>query len=98
MSDIFTRTAKKLSRKYIKYLEQEFNTTKDEIASWDEDKWDEIYDALCDIEIEELAGLTDDEEESDRCKAASDLVTLLGNAIAKEEGTYNEEEFDNGFK
>ena len=56
----------------------------DEFDTLKEDKLDELYDMLCDIEagiaIGENAKLTDEEE------AAIELVTIMGEAIAKELG------------
>lgn len=53
--------------------------------------WDSII-IMCDIEIAELSG--DDEPESERCKMASGIVTVLGNALAKEEGFYDQQDED----
>jgi translation initiation factor 2 beta subunit (eIF-2beta)/eIF-5 len=50
----------------------------------DEDLYDKVFEKMCDIEIDTIP---DDEyeEESDRCKMASDIVTLLGNSIPRED-------------
>ncbi len=53
--------------------------------------WDSII-IIRDIEIAELGG--DDEPESERCEMASGIVTVLGNALAKEEGFYNQQDED----
>ncbi|MCD8017845.1 MAG: hypothetical protein LUE97_08630 [Oscillospiraceae bacterium] len=45
-----------------------------------------------DIEITELSA--DDEPESKRCEMASDIVTVLGNALAEEEGFYDQQDED----
>ncbi|MCD8343335.1 MAG: hypothetical protein LUC19_02980 [Oscillospiraceae bacterium] len=54
--------------------------------------WDSII-IMRDIEIAELGG--DDEPESERCEMASDIVTVLGNALAEEEGFYDQQDEDN---
>ena len=52
--------------------------------------YDHVYDVMCDIELAEIPD--DDSEESERCAMASDIVTELGNALAKEQGIYDEED------
>ena len=92
------KTAEKLSAKQIEFIATEFGVEKDTIKLLEEDKWDEIYDGICDIEIEELSDLKEGKKETVRCKTASELVTLFGNAIAEEEGSFDEEEFENDLK
>ncbi|MCD8374070.1 MAG: hypothetical protein LUC20_03065 [Oscillospiraceae bacterium] len=58
----------------------------------DDELYDSVYDIMCDIEIAELGG--DDEPESERCEMASDIVTILGNALAEEEGFYDQQDED----
>lgn len=53
--------------------------------------WDSII-IMRDIEITELSA--DDEPESKRCEMASDIVTVLGNALAEEEGFYDQQDED----
>lgn len=89
MSEPLKSAVKTLNDEQMKFLETEFSTTKDEIAEWDEDKLGEVYDALCDMELE---------DGSDKSGMASELVTLFGNEIAKDEGLYDEDEFENGLK
>ena len=89
MSEPLKSAVKTLNDEQMKFLETEFSTTKDEIAEWDEDKLGEVYDALCDMELE---------DGSDKSGMASELVTLFGNEIAKDEGFYDEDEFENGLK
>ena len=83
MGDILKKASKKLTPEQIAFIAKEFNTTAEEIQSWDEDKWDEIYDALFDIEVDEVMALGDNEPETERCIMASDIVTDLGDAIRK---------------
>lgn len=66
--------------------------TEDELFGLDEDTlYDRVYDVMCDIEIAEVL-LTDNEKESERCILASDIVTILGNALAEEKGFFDEDE------
>lgn len=82
--------AKELSDAQIHFICRECNITKDQLMQMDEDTlYDVVYDAMCDIEIAEVPSF-DDEPESDRCIMASDIVTLLGNALAMSEGYYDE--------
>lgn len=46
---------------------------------------------MCEIEIEEIPR-TDEEEESERCRLASEIVTILGNSFAEANGLIEEEE------
>ncbi len=95
MSDVIKNAAKRMTMEQLNFIMSEFGVTKDEISSWNEEKWEEVYDALCDIE---LAEITPDGEESPRCKLATELVTLFGNEIAVDEDVYDEDEFENDLK
>lgn len=86
---------KVLDDEQIKFICNECNITKDELMQMDEDKlYDVVYDAMCDIEIAEAP--SDDTPESDHCIMASDIVTILGNALAMSDGFY-EEQLDENF-
>lgn len=95
MSDVIKNAAKCTTEEQLNFIMSEFGVTEDEIFSWNEEKWEEVYDALCDIELDEI---TPDGEESPRCKLAAELVTLFGNEIAIDEGIYDEDEFENDLK
>lgn len=71
----------KLTKEQIEFICEECEITKDELLTLGEDDlYSRVYEKLCDIEVETIPN-DDDEEESDRCKMASDLVTLLGNTL-----------------
>ena len=95
MSDVIKNDAKCMTEEQLNFIMSEFGATKGEISSWNEEKWEDVYDALCDIELDEI---TPDGEESPRCKLATELVTLFGNKIAIDEGIYDEDEFENDLK
>lgn len=95
MSEPLKSIAEQLSAEQKDFLSKEFGVTTDDMKEWDEDKWGEIYDALCDIELEELP---DEGETSDRYRAATELVTMFGNEIAKEQGDYDEDLFEEELK
>lgn len=81
----------KLTAEQIDFICTECQISKEELFALDEDAlYDHVYDAMCDIELAEIPD--DDSEESERCKMASDIVTELGNALAKEQGIYDEED------
>lgn len=81
----------KLTAEQIDFICAECQISKEELFTLDEDAlYDRVYDVMCDIELTEIPA--DDSEESERCEMASDIVTELGNALAKEQGTYDEED------
>ena len=54
----------------------------------EDELYDNVYDVMCDIELEETPD--DGGEESERCKMAVSIVTLLGNVLAVDD--FEEEE------
>ena len=89
--NIFENALKDLTETQVEFICNEFGVTEDELFSESEDSIGEMYDALCDIEIAEIP-VSSDEEESDRCKVVSSIVTALGNVIAKANGYFTEGE------
>ena len=86
---------KELTQEQVSFICAECSVTEDELFSMDEDTlYDKVYDVMCDIEVDEtMASIDEGEvEESERCILASDIVTILGNALAEEEGFYEEQE------
>ena len=80
-----------LTSEQITFICAECNITNGELLTMSEDDlYDKVYDVMCDIELEEIPD--DGKEESDRCKIASSIVTELGNALAIEQGIYDESE------
>ena len=72
---------KKLTNEQIKVICEECGVMTDELLTLGEDDlYNRVYEKLCDVEIETIPD-DDSEEESDRCKMASDLVTLLGKTL-----------------
>ena len=81
----------KLTAEQIDFICAECQILKEELFALDEDAlYDRVYDVMCDIELAEIPA--DDSEESERCEMASDIVTELGNALAQEQGIYDEED------
>lgn len=81
----------KLTAEQIDFICAECQISKEELFTLDEDAlYDRVYDVMCDIELTEIPA--DGSEESERCEMASDIVTELGNALAKEQGIYDEED------
>jgi CRISPR/Cas system-associated endonuclease/helicase Cas3 len=76
---------KKLTEEQVEFILEECSIEPDELSSMsDEDLYDKVFEKMCDIEIDTIPD-DEDEEESDRCKMASDIVTLLGNSIPRED-------------
>lgn len=81
-----------LDAEQIEFICTECEMSKEELLALDEDAlYDRVYDVMCDIELAEIPD-SDDAEESDRCKMASSIVTELGNALAEEQGIYDEDD------
>ena len=81
-----------LTPEQILFICEECGKTEDELFAMDDDElYSDVYDTMCDIEIAEIPS-SDDENESERCRLASEIVTELGNALAKAEGIYGEDE------
>ena len=81
----------KLTAEQIDFICAECQISKEELFTLDEDAlYDRVYDVMCDIELTEIPA--DNSEESERCEMASDIVTELGNALAQEQGIYDEED------
>lgn len=71
----------KLAEKQIEFICKECSLTEEELFNMSEDDlYDKVYEPICDIEIEEVCS-NGGENESERCEMASDIVTLLGNAL-----------------
>ena len=76
------KALKKLNKEQIVFICDECSVSKDELFNMDDDTlYDEIYEKMCNIEIDEVCS-NDDGEETERCRIASDIVTILGNTIA----------------
>jgi len=75
---------KELSGEQIEFICSECSVNEQELFDMDEDDlYDKVYDVMCDIECAETP--TNGEELTERCSMASELVTLLGNAIVEDE-------------
>ncbi len=93
MDGIFQNALKDLTDTQVDFLCTEFEMERDTLMSADEDILDEIYDALCDMEVDEITKAGDNEL-SDRGKIVSDIVTTFGNAIAEAEGYLDDDDFE----
>ena len=71
---------KELTPEQIKFICTECGIEEDALFEMnDDDIYDKVYDVMCDIECAETP--TDDTPITDRCKTASDIVTVLGEAL-----------------
>lgn len=92
-SSVLRKTVKKLTDEQISFLCEEFGCKKDILFDMTEEELDYIYDTLCDLEVEELCK-SGDGSLSERAEFVSEIVTVFGNEIAKEQGDYDEEDFE----
>ena len=77
-----------LSQEQIEFICLECSITEDELFSMDDEQIEEIvYETMCDIEIEEVT----DGPDNERCTLASDIVTILGNTIPRDNGYWDED-------
>ena len=88
MAGVLQKTLREMTERQKKFICDEFRITEDDLMNSTEEELDAIYDGLCEIEIEE----TVPGELTDRGKIAEDLVTLMGLAIAKDEGYLDEDD------
>ena len=86
---------KELGSEEIQFICKECLVTEEQLFAMSEDElYDSVYEVMCNIEIDEVCS-ADGEEESERCEIASDIVTAFGNALAKEDGVFEEGYADN---
>lgn len=69
-----------LSDVQFDFIEDELGFNKAAIQSMDDDSISDMYDNICDIEVEETISAGDNEL-SERGKIAAGIVTLIGNEI-----------------
>lgn len=80
-----------LTETQIEFICSECSISEEELNSMDEVQlYDVVYETMCNIEIEEVCS-NDGDEDTERCAIASDIVTILGNAIRDEEGYLEDE-------
>lgn len=73
-----------LSDEQLSFICSECHVSEEELLAMnDDDLYDRVYDPMCDIETEETP--CDDSPESEHCRMASDIVTILGDALAVDE-------------
>ena len=78
----------------INFICRECSVTATELEAMDvEQVYDIVYETMCNIEIEEVCARTVYEDDSERCKTASDIVTIMGNELAKAE-EFSEEDME----
>lgn len=69
-----------LSDVQFDFIEAEFGFNKALIKKMDDDAIDDMYDRVCDIEVEETLS-AGDKELSERGKIAAGIVTLIGDKL-----------------
>lgn len=69
-----------LSDVQIEFIKTELGFDKTVIKNMDNDAIDNMYDSICDIEVEETVSVGDNDL-SERGKIAAGIVTLIGNEL-----------------
>lgn len=82
-----------LTEEQVAFVCKEFGIEADELSKKSEDELNEIYESLCDAEVDEICK-AQDAPLSERGKAVCGIVTVVGNEIAKAQGDYDEDEFE----
>lgn len=80
-----------LSPEQIAFICDEFHLTQEELLAQGEEESNKLYDMLGDIEVEETMKALDSEL-SARGKIVEEIITRLGNELARCEGYLENEE------
>ena len=64
-----------ITNEQLKFLTDELGLTLEKLNDLDDDGWEKVYNACAKIEVEESIAHPD--EETDRCRVASEIVDLL---------------------
>ena len=88
-------TIKTLDEEHLNFICEVWNKDKDFVLSrTNDDDYDELYDILCDIEVEETEKADDNDTDlSKRGKLAENLVTIIGN-VYRDEYKGHDEDWD----
>ncbi len=77
---VLTEALKNLDEEQVDFICSELKMSRDELFEKSEDELDDIYDAICDIEVEETCAAGDDDL-NERGEMAVSIVDVLGDAI-----------------
>lgn len=69
-----------LSKEQLDFIQTEFGHDPDALGVLEDDDIDNLYDRLCDIEVEETMAAGDGEL-SERGKMAESIVSVIGNEL-----------------
>ena len=73
---------KKLNPEQIAFICKECSVAEEELNEMEEEQlYDNVFEVMCNIEIEEVCSRSEAEEDSERCEMASDIVTIFGKAL-----------------
>lgn len=94
MNETVMRDAfKQLDQTAVDFICKEFSVTEDQFKEMTEEQLDELYDKLCDIEIEEVPD--EGGQATERGEMVASIVTIVGNFFARELGYDDGDDFDN---
>lgn len=89
--DILRQASKDLSESQKNLVMELYQVPEDEYESLTEEDWEEIYDLLCDMEVDALFdALSSQKAVDDSEELVFSVIDLLGNAIAEAKGYLNE--------
>lgn len=81
-----------LDEEKLRFIESELGFNADAIRAMDDNAIDDMYDKICDIEVEEtVASESGGRAYSDRERMAEGIVTLIGNALYRPEDDGDDE-------
>lgn len=83
IENVIQNAIKTLDDDQISFLLKEINISKESLFDMAEDELRNVFDRMCDIEIDETCNATD--EISERGETAAGIVTVISNAIQKSE-------------
>ena len=78
--NILTEALKDLNEEQIRFICSELKMSRDELFAKNEDELNDIYDSICDIEVEETCAAGDNDL-NERGEMAVSIVDVLGDAI-----------------
>ena len=80
MSESYKELFNELSDTQLQFICKELNIAEEDLRSMSDDELDDVYDKICDIEVDETYEAGDDEL-SERGQLAEGIVTLWGNLL-----------------
>ena len=77
-----------LNRSQNEFISKELGFSEEQLKEMDDESFSDIYDRICDIEVDETLNAGEGEM-SERGEMAVSIVTVVGNAMAETEGLFD---------